>query len=168
MSEAVKVICDKQELVNIADAIREKGGTTDTLAFSAMADAIAAIEAGGAIYLGSITPSAESTTLSIVHNLNSPAREISFIIFATDTSRPSTNVHAIMRWIRSIKQTGSTTIIDANNVTYWSTYAPHSTQPVVTEISTNEMTVANTNSSYGFGAGRTYIVAAWAWEALAA
>lgn len=40
-------------LKQIADAIREKGGTTDSLAFpQAMADAIAAIEAGGNIDFG--------------------------------------------------------------------------------------------------------------------
>ena len=52
-------------LKQIADAIREKGGTTDGLAFpQAMADAIAAIEAGGGsggegckIVSGSFTPS---------------------------------------------------------------------------------------------------------------
>ena len=40
-------------LKQIADAIREKGGTSDNLAFpQAMADAIAAIEAGGGISFG--------------------------------------------------------------------------------------------------------------------
>lgn len=43
-------------LKQIADAIREKGGTSDNLAFpQAMADAIAAIEAGGGGSAGSIT-----------------------------------------------------------------------------------------------------------------
>ena len=47
-------------LKQIADAIREKGGTTDNLAFpAAMAEAIAAIEAGGDISFtnGIIVPS---------------------------------------------------------------------------------------------------------------
>ena len=56
-------------LKQIADAIREKGGTSDNLAFpAAMAEAIAAIEAGGgAIFgskfiTGSFTLAAETTT----------------------------------------------------------------------------------------------------------
>lgn len=51
-------------LKQIADAIREKGGTADSLAFpQAMADAIAAIEAGGGVKMvtGSFTL-AEDTT----------------------------------------------------------------------------------------------------------
>lgn len=60
-------------LKQIADAIREKGGTSDNLAFpAAMADAIAAIEAGGGGVLfktGTITPAAETTTLTIQHEL---------------------------------------------------------------------------------------------------
>jgi len=38
------IIANKEDLVNIADAIREKAGTTDSMALEAMADAIAAIE----------------------------------------------------------------------------------------------------------------------------
>jgi hypothetical protein len=53
-------------LKQIADAIREKGGTSDNLAFpQAMADAIAAIEAGGGgdviVETGSITTAADSS-----------------------------------------------------------------------------------------------------------
>ena len=65
-------------LKQIADAIREKGGTSDNLAFpTAMAEAIAAIEAGGVgikYATGRITP-AEQTTINsknqlvITHNL---------------------------------------------------------------------------------------------------
>lgn len=59
-------------LKQIADAIREKGGTSGNLAFpAAMADAIAAIEAGGGaqIAFGSITPSAATGTLTVEHGL---------------------------------------------------------------------------------------------------
>lgn len=45
-------------LTAIADAIREKGGTSDPIAFDAMAAAIAAIEAGGGgAFRKSVTPS---------------------------------------------------------------------------------------------------------------
>lgn len=50
-------------LTAIADAIREKGGTTDPIAFDAMAAAVAAIEAGGGLKMetGTVT-FAEDTT----------------------------------------------------------------------------------------------------------
>ena len=57
----------------IADAIREKGGTSDNLAFpTAMAEAIKAIEAGGGdikVTMGTITPSSQVTSLTIEHGL---------------------------------------------------------------------------------------------------
>lgn len=70
-------------LKTIADAIREKGGTTDPIAFDAMADAIAAIEAGGGsggggTFRKSVTPSedilagvmfGENVYNDIYHNL---------------------------------------------------------------------------------------------------
>ena len=63
-------------LKQIADAIREKGGTTDSLAFpAAMADAIAANEAGGVsgggdggvFATGSITPASSTPYVEIAH-----------------------------------------------------------------------------------------------------
>lgn len=57
-------------LKQIADAIREKGGTSDNLAFpQAMADAIAAIEAGGGIETKSFTV-ADRTANFIVETLS--------------------------------------------------------------------------------------------------
>jgi hypothetical protein len=41
------LICDKQELVAIADAVRTKTGNTDTYTVSELPEAIEAIEAGG-------------------------------------------------------------------------------------------------------------------------
>lgn len=41
------LICNKQELIAIADAVREKTGNTDTYTVSELPDAIEAIEAGG-------------------------------------------------------------------------------------------------------------------------
>lgn len=41
------LICDKQELIAIADAVRTKTGSTDTYTVSELPDAIEAIEAGG-------------------------------------------------------------------------------------------------------------------------
>lgn len=61
-------------LTQIADAIREKGGTSDNLAFpAAMAEAIAAIAAGGGggvkIATGSFTPTEDVIYQSVTHNL---------------------------------------------------------------------------------------------------
>lgn len=65
-------------LAQIAQAIREKGGTSASLAFpDAMAAAIAAIESGGglpsgvsALASGTVTPSEDAkSTLGITHNL---------------------------------------------------------------------------------------------------
>lgn len=59
-------------LKQIADAIREKGGTSGNLAFpAAMAEAIAAIESGGGVpmNIGTITPAAETNLLTVEHGL---------------------------------------------------------------------------------------------------
>lgn len=61
------------KLTNIADAIREKTGGTDALTLDAMAAAIAGIEAGGSIAMGSVTFAEErpinSGSYSVAHNL---------------------------------------------------------------------------------------------------
>ena len=60
-------------LKSIADAIREKAGTSGNLAFpTAMAEAIAAIEAGGGdptVITGTFTPSESLKEYTITHNL---------------------------------------------------------------------------------------------------
>lgn len=152
-------------LKSIADAIREKAEISDSFAFpTGFAEAIAGISAGGsAYYLGSITPTEASPTLQITHNLNSEAKTVSFIIFAADTTRPTTDVHATLRWVRAILENNA---FSADCVTYWGTYGPHDSAQKITQISLNEMTVGNSNASYGFGAGRTYIVVAWRYEDL--
>ena len=43
------VICEKSELVAVADAIREKTGGTDDLTVSGLASAVSEIEAGGGV-----------------------------------------------------------------------------------------------------------------------
>ena len=73
-------------LKQIADAIREKGGTSDSLAFpTAMAEAIAAIEAGGggSFATGSITPATNTQALTIEHGLGTTDLNV-FAIFSID------------------------------------------------------------------------------------
>ena len=75
-------------LKQIADAIREKGGTSDNLAFpTAMVDAIAAIEAGGgeingARYVcGSFTPESDITSEFTVQHEELSMGDISIDVF---------------------------------------------------------------------------------------
>lgn len=42
-----KVICEREELVAVADAIREKSGTTNSMTLDGMATLIDEIETGG-------------------------------------------------------------------------------------------------------------------------
>lgn len=65
------VIAQKQDLINIADAIREKTETTDGMGIDEMAALIAAIEAGGGgnIATGSFVPSEATINMEITHNL---------------------------------------------------------------------------------------------------
>ena len=44
---ADKVLCDKSDLVNIADAVRSKLGVTDTYYVSELSSAIQSIQTGG-------------------------------------------------------------------------------------------------------------------------
>lgn len=65
-----KYSIDSSTLTAIADAIREKGGTSDPILAEGMAAAIAAIEAGGGCAIGTITPADTSIdVLEIDHNL---------------------------------------------------------------------------------------------------
>ena len=50
-----KVICNKSDLVNAADAIRSKLGVTDTYYVSELSSAIQSIETGGIVPSGTIS-----------------------------------------------------------------------------------------------------------------
>ena len=71
------IVAPKQDLVNIADAIREKTETTDGMALDEMAALIAAIEAGGGgikyatgtISLAETTTITSSNPTTLTHNL---------------------------------------------------------------------------------------------------
>ena len=67
------VICDKQELTDIADAIRAKTGSTDGMSLSDMTvsinDSLKGKSSG--IYIGTVTPSEDATNITITHNLGS-------------------------------------------------------------------------------------------------
>ena len=66
------VIAEKQDLINIADAIREKAGISGGLALpEGIIEAVAGIEVGGEISFtnGKIIPSEDTATIEITHNL---------------------------------------------------------------------------------------------------
>lgn len=108
-------------LKQIADAIREKGGTSDNLAFpAAMADAIAAIEAGGGssdVSAGTITFS-ENTPVNgytIIHGITSPKL---FVIAGRTSSKAVGSLHTWMKcW--SDMLSGVHTSINNKNATLY-------------------------------------------------
>lgn len=76
-------------LTAIANAIREKGGTSDPIAFDAMANAIAAIESGGGagFATGTLTfNESQGTTsdLTVTHNLGFAPDHILWFIIETE------------------------------------------------------------------------------------
>ena len=96
-------------LKQIANAIREKGGTSDNLAFpTAMADAIAAIEAGGGgggtSAWGTVTPS--TYTASIYVGVEIPADNFYFAV--TTVSTPTKTSSAYMLCGYFVVQNGVT------------------------------------------------------------
>lgn len=88
-------------LTQIANAIREKAGTSDSLAFpAAMAEAILAIEAGGGganIVAGTYTPASTQTSrVTVTHNLGT---EPTGVIFAKQTSQINNNDTILFLWL---------------------------------------------------------------------
>lgn len=91
-------------LRSIADAIREKAGTSDNLAFpTAMAEAIAAIQAGGGMKTGTFCP-AEFTSLRgnnwvVNHSLNAIPKYI-FVwkedLFGITDTRTKNEIYCIL------------------------------------------------------------------------
>lgn len=76
-------------LTAIANAIREKAGSSDALAFpDAMAAAIAAIESGGLkVEYGTVTAAEDTNTLSISHNLGiTPKLYMAMNLLSADTN----------------------------------------------------------------------------------
>ena len=59
-----KVICNKSDLVNVADAVRSKLGVTDTYYVSELSSAIQNIQTGGGSQTGVVNTSASYTMIS--------------------------------------------------------------------------------------------------------
>ena len=60
---ADKVLCDKSDLINVADAVRSKLGVTDTYYVSELSSAIQNIQTGGGSQTGVVDTSASYTII---------------------------------------------------------------------------------------------------------
>ena len=58
-----KVLCDKSDLVNVADAVRSKLGVTDTYYVSELSSAIQSIQTGSGSQTGGVDTSASYTMI---------------------------------------------------------------------------------------------------------
>lgn len=101
-------------LKQIADAIREKGGTTDNLTFpTAMADAIAALSSGGGgLYTETVTYAAntEVSRKTIQHNLGAVPN-----LFAIVSNAPGTTTGAVYlgaMWLYCFDVNSASTYVD--------------------------------------------------------
>lgn len=78
------VITEKAKLVEIANAIREKAGTSDAMAFDALASTIGDIEVGAKIATGTITPASTVRSLTATHNLGVPPKLVVLTLFSDE------------------------------------------------------------------------------------
>lgn len=149
-------------LKQIADAIREKGGTSDSLAFpAAMAEAIAAIEAGGggggSLYISNITLAENSQYITVEHGLELSNDKLGYLALARTATRQASGVNLVCKYGSASK----------NGITYWGSGYIHDSNPKVKDDTGNSFSFGNTNASYPFIAGITYIVIVWALEDVA-
>lgn len=148
-------------LTAIADAIREKGGTSDPILTEGMAAAIAAIEAGGGCAIGTIIPADTSIdALEIDHNLGA-IPEFVMLCASSNTNGVYTQSRPEgFSFIYAIKDKYSvfnwfSRYMYGNNIDY-------STGKIESEfsvglgyeiaISETKMYIRNSNSTNGFGA----------------
>lgn len=87
------------KLTSIANAIREKTGSTEKLSLEGMADAIAAISAGGggvSLTSGTVTPASNISSLTIEHGLGTTPKFFILMIAPGNWSSKSPCVPIIM------------------------------------------------------------------------
>lgn len=159
----------------IADAIREKAGTSDALAFpEGMAAAIRGIETGGGgnIVVGSVTPETNGA-ITITHNWGeeyNTSKKISgkttILIIAASSSWLTNGVYSICCVGNSYGANGSgTEYIGVNSTTIWGNKYIHTTSPKISNATGDSFSINNSNASYPFIAGTTYYYAVWDNEA---
>ena len=155
-------------LKQIANAIREKGGTSDNLAFpTAMADAIAAIEAGGGntlngkkIMTGTITT--ENSVAEIIIPISREEMESVFgyavsgadykhIAGYYDEGAKNGLVNGALHGLSFLGISGSPHYYNGSSVTRGS-----ATAALIQISSTGGIRIRGYNSTYGFIPGRIY------------
>ena len=159
-------------LKQIADAIREKGGTSDTLAFpTAMAEAIAAIEAGGGgatIHTGTFTVAADAKYYTAPLESNAKPKVIFYADLGDGTSdavgsSPNMSVScALMSDIFESDPTreknfGLTLYMNSGLNAYWHPYGTAYYNNSFASYSGEKLRFGSVSNAYYFRAGRTYI-----------
>ena len=160
---------NQSDLVSVANAIREKGGTSETLVFpDGFVGAVQAIQAGGggnASVFGSITP-ASNGPITITHNFGDGYNTVqkvrgktTILIVAAADKNISAGVYSMcsvgMTYDEQ-KHTGG-----GKSYTRWGNGFIHTTSPSITATTSESFTINNSNESYPFAAGTTYHYAVW-------
>ena len=119
------VITEKQNLVNLADAIREKAGLEDGMSFPAgFLEAVAGIESGGGaeVSFGTITPASTTATLTWEHGLS---KTPSFILLWLSTGSTASSYTNTLRAYYITPNYGATGVatryeayVTASNINY--------------------------------------------------
>lgn len=180
-------------LKQIADAIREKGGTSDNLAFpTAMAEAIAAIESGnGKLITGTITFDSQTDAITL-QDAFPPQTQAPVLYFVAETGVPASNEsHTKSRLLSMFNIRGDGGIISDTKGSYiggalYSTAGNYSADVKKINVGTrfnqssaptgtydydcmtgnisNGLLYFNPNTSPGFIAGRTYLWGVWLYD----
>lgn len=162
------VIAQKQDLINIADAIREKTETTDGMGIDEMAALIAAIESGGKLATGKFSSSNSSpATALITHDLGDIPN---FCIVATNDQDifNSTSMATILVSLIFIKNSDTTVYGLETNVTGGTIYCEYgecnieaTTKPAVPgayNATETEITLAPFDGIFARGVEYTWIL----------
>lgn len=167
MSELV--ICDKQDIVDIADIIREKSSETGEMTLEMLKEVAGAIESGELeLRTGTITLSKDSSSLTIEHNLSKLPKII--YVRHNDSSITAGNVYYPVNFIYieslqyiyfSAVNGGSYSV--KSTVNSGSKYIPYATTIDVyySNLTENQITLNGLGYSAKYPAGEEYAYFVW-------